>query len=190
MLRRLNRLVCTLCWIFFLRLSVSVFFINACKNFILKHRPKKVQRSRSSIKILIFTLYSYQNIHFLLVWSSYTDLKFFYMQRIFVCLLLCVLAFFYCLVLLQFVEFIYLFQLLALNLIYPDENLKSMFAFMILIALFFPLVSIRCKLYIINKRQNLFTVHCTCISNIQLSITPTVHHHYYLMLFRISFCVK
>ena len=77
-----------------------------------------------------------------------------------------------------------------MNLIYPDENLKSMFAFMILIALFFPLVSIRCKLYIINKRQNLFTVHCTCISNIQLSITPTVHHHYYLMLFRISFCVK
>lgn len=126
----------------------------------------------------------------MLVWSSYTDLKFFYMQHkhIFVCLLLCVLGFLF-LFGAVLVCLINLF-ILALNLIYPDENLKSMCAFLILIALFFPLVSIRCKLYIINKRQNLFTVHCTCILNIQLSITPTVHHHYYLMLFRISFCVK
>ena len=126
---------------FYVCLFLCRFFINACKIF------QKVQRSRLSRKIQIVTQYYHQNIHFLLVWNSQTELKFFYMQHIFVCLLLCLcVGFFFCG---QFgavlVCLIYLF-ILALNLIHPDENLKSMFAFLILIALFFLLVSIRCKL--------------------------------------------
>ena len=80
-----------------------------------------------------------------MLWNSYTEFKFLYMQHIFVCLLLClcvVVVFLFGAVL---VCLIYL-VILALKFIYWDDNLKYMFAFMILISLFVLLVSIRCKL--------------------------------------------